>query len=412
MDGWQPARVVESGAPASTASSQPRATRAFSLGRSPPTSTRSSGCDIAAAVPASVPVSSPAPSALRWREPVAGRAVGLGEGHGHRERDDVLHGGAAGDQVGQRLGAGSLDGGAGSVVDVPPRQGVDRSPGLGGVLGGEGALPPVDTGLVDPPTQTGVGARLLGASAQQVRRDAGEVVAGAPAQVRAVLGPEPRLQRADHRVTDLRWGDLELVDENPGPVGVEHPGAHRVVQPTQTGVGAGAGRAVGGQRHRRGHPPFGVPGGDVQGTRQDRRGVQRHVPRRLVPLHPGAVVEDLGLDRGQPGDAGVLHRGGGVGHLLRGCRSRRPLLASAGSIRQRQAGEPLPRPVTHGSNSPALPPPRHSPPAPCSCIDSSRVTTIRTSVPQGQFASCTTHLEPMSSATSSWSCARTGAQRS
>ena len=75
-----------------------------------------------------------------------------------------------------------------------------------------------------------------------------------------------------------------------GPVGVQPARAHRRMQPTQPGLGAGAGRAVSGQQHRRRDPRLGVHRRRGQHPGHDRRRVQRHVPQRPVGLDLGAVL--------------------------------------------------------------------------------------------------------------------------
>ena len=124
------------------------------------------------------------------------------------------------------------------------------------------------------------------------------------------------------------------------------------MQPAEPGRGGGAGRAVGGQRQRGPHPGLGVHRGHVQHPGHDGRGVQCGVPERPVGLGDGAVLEHDGFDRGQPGDDGVLGRGGGVDHLLQ--RPQRP-----GPLRQTTRS-----PAWWGRHRPAHRAPPHTPPQP------------------------------------------------
>ncbi len=109
---------------------------------------------------------------------------------------------------------------------------VDRGPGGGGVFAGEGAVPLVDAGLGDPPAQPGRGAGPLGALAQQLGGDAVQQHPGASPQGGGVVAEVPG-QRGHDRVGHVGRCHLELERDDPGPVAVELPGRHRLVQPTQ-----------------------------------------------------------------------------------------------------------------------------------------------------------------------------------
>ena len=242
--------------------------------------------------------------------------VGGGDVRGDGEQDGGRDAGAAHHEVDQGLGACPVDPLAHPVGDELPGAGVDRGPGAGGVLGGEGALPRVHPGLVDPAPQGALLAGPRGAPAQQVGADPGQDLSAAAPQPRPGERGQVRAEGGDDRVGDLGGCLLELERDHPGPVRVEGARAHRVVQATEPGARGRPSRSVGGAPNRVAHPPFGVHAGDVERERHDRGGVEGHVPRRLVDGPDGAVLGFDDLDRGQGDDRLVLHRARRVHDLL------------------------------------------------------------------------------------------------
>ena len=160
---------------------------------------------------------------------------------------------------------------------------------------------------------------------QQLRADPRQSPPAPAPQVRPVLDLEVPLEHRHHRLAHLRRGRRQLVGDHTRPVRVQPALTHRRVQPTQPAVRARPLGAVRRQQHRRLDPPLGVHRRAVQHPGQDRRGVQRHVPGRLVRLHHGAVLAPLRLDRRQAHDRLVLRRGRDVEHLLQRPHRRRPL---------------------------------------------------------------------------------------
>ena len=111
---------------------------------------------------------------------------GLGVGRCRRGEDDLdVDGRVAGDEVGQRLGAGPVDPLTRAVGHVPLREGVDGRPRAAGLLGRERAQPGVDPGLVDPPPQRRLRPGPRRALPQQVRARSGPAARRARRRSRA-----------------------------------------------------------------------------------------------------------------------------------------------------------------------------------------------------------------------------------
>ena len=236
----------------------------------------------------------------------------------------VVDGGRAGDQVDEGLGAGALD-----PRQVPSARAAwarasiaahARAASSEGKVPSHLSTPGSSAHRRRPQCSRACLARWTTRSgltrASTVRHRRRSCGAASVSQVLAEGG--------DDRGRDRRRGQLELVGDHraryassppvriascspPSPVSVPTRPARR--RPPDRGP----------------HPALGVHRGHHQRPGHDRRRVQRHVPRRPVVLHHGAVIEQLGLDRGQRDDRLVLHRGRHVHHPLAGRDHMRPL---------------------------------------------------------------------------------------
>ena len=149
----------------------------------------------------------------------------------------------------------------------------------------------------------------------------------------AASSPKCAAEGGDDGVGDVGGGDLELEGDDGGPVPVELPGRHRLVQTVQA-AGLRGVAVLGrdrdppcGQAHRGLDAPLrlGVRGAENGGDEVG--GVQGHPPGAVHGLAQGAVLTPGALASGGFGDRGVLHRGEGVDQRLAGTGELEPVLA-------------------------------------------------------------------------------------
>ena len=130
---------------------------------------------------------------------------------------------------------------------------------------------------------------------------------------------------SDHRGGDLSRHLVQLTLDDTRPVGVEHPRAHRLVEPAQTGRSARRGVRAGSARQGKGHALLAMDMTDRKHPGQEVRGIERAVAERSGDLDHGAVLGILALDRGHPCDRGVLCRRGDVSDVPAQRHKRQPL---------------------------------------------------------------------------------------
>jgi hypothetical protein len=264
-----------------------------------------------------------------------------------RDGEDDLHVDrrVAGDQVGEGLAAGLLDGCAGAGGDEVVGQAVDRGPGRGGVLAGERAVPLVDPWLGHPPAQPGRGPGSLRTLAHQVGGDPVEQHPGAAPQ-RCGLVAEVLRECGHDRVGHVGRCHLELERDDAGAVAVELSGRHGRVQPVEP-AGLRHVPVVG--RHR--YPARGQPHGLLDPAlglvvrRPDQRGddvggIEADLAGPVHDLTERAVLAPHALAPSCLGDRAVLHRSEGVDQRLAVTDDRQPLVASPRGRFGERCGKP------------------------------------------------------------------------